>query len=60
MLDGKRSDISLEIGASHTLSLTPERLAGLNILEVKGDAALCVIYEDDFSPGDTMESETLQ
>lgn len=59
MLDGKRSDISLEIGASHTLSLTPERLAGLNILEVKGDAALCVIYEDDFSPGDTMESENL-
>jgi hypothetical protein len=39
MLDGKRSDISLEIGASHTLSLTPERLAGLNILEVKGDAS---------------------
>jgi uncharacterized protein YfaS (alpha-2-macroglobulin family) len=59
MLDGKRSDIKLESGASHTLLLTPERLAGFNILEVKGAVALCGIYEDDFSPEDTPESENL-
>jgi hypothetical protein len=59
MLDGKRSDIRLEAGASHSLLLPAERLAGLSILDVKGDAALCCIYEDGFSPEDTPESENL-
>jgi hypothetical protein len=58
-LDGKRTDISLEKEASYSLLLTPERLAEMEILEVKGEAALCSIYEAAFLPEDTPEIEGL-